>query len=1084
MKILKLRFKNLNSLYGEWTIDFSQPDYADQGLFAITGPTGSGKSTILDAVCLALYGMTPRLGRITKSGNEIMSRQTGECFAEVTFASQAGTYICHWHQHRAYRRPDGILAEAVHEIADAVSGQVLETKKRDVALTIEEKTGMDFERFTRSVLLAQGSFAAFLQASPDERSPILEQITGTAIYSDLSIRVHERQRAERDHLERLRSELGIIRALSDDELVMLKNSLTEEQRQEQRLAGHSEALRISMDWLANISKHEQDLRTLDQRVADHQQLQASFLPQRQRLQQARRVLEGEGVYASLISLRQQQQTEQASLQAQANRLPELQQQQQDLLAGVTAAEKAVQDSRNALQAERPVLQQVRALDLQIAEALRQHENQMAGLRQQATVIEKSRREQAAILKELERLSQEYERVKAWLTAHAADEELVGQLAGLREQLQRLAQLMAEQTEKQQQAGAAGQRCEKAKQLLAAAETAVREISGKQKTKEEAISRQKEQLAKLLTGRTLPEYRREQNELMKSLILLRRIASLEEERKRLRDGQPCPLCGATEHPYSLGQVPAVDETEQAIDQIRQLIEQAERREGEIRLLETEVQAVARKLAESENRLLQCSLASETADAERQRSASEAQELKKQSESFRAGLNTALLPYGLVLPEHSDGLPDILNQLAGRVRQWQAMQTQSRELESKAQKNQAEIDRLAAVLDTRQEQLNKDGEQSDQQKSNISRLKAERLTLYGDKQADMEEQRLNQAAEQAALLEKEVRAKQQQVQTQLEQAKTRLTSLSESIAARAPQIEAFESQFSEVLKQLGLAGETAFLACRLPEIERSRLAEQADQLDKTGEELKVRRQTVEQALERERASALTDETPESLAEQRQAVVVQLQALRENIGAKKQKLQDHAAAKALAEAKQRQIDSQMKECLRWDKLRDLIGSADGKKFRNFAQGLTFERMVAQANRQLAQMSDRYLLIRNEKMPLELDVIDNYQAGEIRSTKNLSGGESFIVSLALALGLSRMASRKVRVDSLFLDEGFGTLDEEALETALETLSGLHQDGKLIGIISHVPALRERIRTQLTVSPVSGGRSVIAGPGVLKMPK
>src|SRR5690606_26579641 len=139
----------------------------------------------------------------------------------------------------------------------------------------------------------------------------------------------------------------------------------------------------------------------------------------------------------------------------------------------------------------------------------------------------------------------------------------------------------------------------------------------------------------------------------------------------------------------------------------------------------------------------------------------------------------------------------------------------------------------------------------------------------------------------------------------------------------------------------------------------------------------------------------------------------------------------------------------------LHDLIGSADGKKYRNFAQGLTFEHMVSHANRQLRKMTDRYLLIPDEEHPLELNVIDNYQAGEIRSTKNLSGGESFIVSLTLALGLSKMASRKVRVDSLFLDEGFGTLDEETLETALDNLAGLQQDGKLIGIISHVSVLK-----------------------------
>ena len=159
-------------------------------------------------------------------------------------------------------------------------------------------------------------------------------------------------------------------------------------------------------------------------------------------------------------------------------------------------------------------------------------------------------------------------------------------------------------------------------------------------------------------------------------------------------------------------------------------------------------------------------------------------------------------------------------------------------------------------------------------------------------------------------------------------------------------------------------------------------------------------------------------------------------------------------------------------------MIGSADGKKYRNFAQGLTFEMMIGHANRQLQKMTDRYLLVRDDTQPLELNVVDSYQAGEIRSTKNLSGGESFIVSLSLALGLSHMASKNVRVDSLFLDEGFVTLDEEALDTALETLAGLQQDGKLIAVISHVPALKERISTEIQVVSQAGGKSVILGPG------
>ena len=142
----------------------------------------------------------------------------------------------------------------------------------------------------------------------------------------------------------------------------------------------------------------------------------------------------------------------------------------------------------------------------------------------------------------------------------------------------------------------------------------------------------------------------------------------------------------------------------------------------------------------------------------------------------------------------------------------------------------------------------------------------------------------------------------------------------------------------------------------------------------------------------------------------------------------------------------------------------------------------IVAHANRQLEQTTDRYLLVRDNEQPLDLMVVDDYQTGEIRSTKNLSGGKSFIVSLTLALGLSKMASPKVRVDSLFLDEGFGTLDEESLETAIEPLSRLLQDRKLIGIISHVPTVKERNSTQITITPVSGGRSSLAGPGCSKV--
>jgi exonuclease SbcC len=159
-------------------------------------------------------------------------------------------------------------------------------------------------------------------------------------------------------------------------------------------------------------------------------------------------------------------------------------------------------------------------------------------------------------------------------------------------------------------------------------------------------------------------------------------------------------------------------------------------------------------------------------------------------------------------------------------------------------------------------------------------------------------------------------------------------------------------------------------------------------------------------------------------------------------------------------------------------LIGAADGKKFRNFAQALTFEHVVHFANKQLRTMTDRYILMRDPNLPLELHVIDVWQGGLSRTTKNLSGGESFLVSLALALALSRMVSKHGHSESLFLDEGFGTLDEETLNTALEALARLQKSGRLIGVISHIAALRDRIGTQICVKRESGGKSSLHGPG------
>ncbi|MCF6253897.1 MAG: hypothetical protein L3J38_04030, partial [Thiomicrorhabdus sp.] len=314
--------------------------------------------------------------------------------------------------------------------------------------------------------------------------------------------------------------------------------------------------------------------------------------------------------------------------------------------------------------------------------------------------------------------------------------------------------------------------------------------------------------------------------------------------------------------------------------------------------------------------------------------------------------------------------------------------------------------------------------------------------------------------------------------LEKLKNSIEMFKNTMHHREKELKTKEAEFLTRLDLFGFSDEADYLAACLPEEERNRLIEQAQQLAQEQTVLEARYQEKTTLLKMEQQKKITDQPRERLAQELETLLNSLKELQQMLGGIKQKLKDNNDLRREQQERTKAIDAQKRESSRWDTLHELIGSADGRKYRNFAQGLTFEMMVGHANRQLHKMTDRYLLIRDNRQPLELNVVDSYQAGETRSTKNLSGGESFIVSLSLALGLSHMASKNVRIDSLFLDEGFGTLDEDALDTALEALSSLQEDGKLIGVISHVSTLKERISTQIQVTPHNGGRSVINGPG------
>ncbi len=1082
MKILELRFKNLNSLYGEWVIDFTDPEYVSNGIFALTGPTGAGKSTILDAVCLALYGATPRLGKITKSTNEIMSRRTGECYAEVLFESQAGRFRCHFSQHRARKKAEGDLQNPRHEIAEGLeNGRVIENQLRRVATVIEDKTGMDFDRFTRSILLAQGGFDTFLKADAEQKSKILEQITGTEIYSEISRRVHERQRDEREKLNLLHAETSGIVILEPEQEKEIQQDLEAKQKQETELTGKSTETGKAITWITAIEGLKKEIHGLTDEAAKLQTEIEAFKPERGKLEQAIKAASLDGIYATLTALRKQQSDDQAALTTEEAALPELETSANTQAEALKAAEQLTFKTKEDLKAAAPLIQKIRSLDQKIAEQTKAVSESADACTKESEKIETDKQARVKEQEKQTATGKTLEAAELYLKENARDEWLVSGLAGVEEQFVNLLAKQQELTQKETALKKADTAVTDAAKKMEAASKQCGLKKQELETAGKNLQQGKDVLSQLLGDKLLREYRTEKETLLREMAFIRKIEELEDHRAKLEDGKPCPLCGSNDHPFAEGNVPVPDEIEQNIESLTKLIDKADEQEAAIKKLEQAETAARKNLNDSEK--LETEATNDKKAAEKTLA-----ELKDALTKLRTGFDELKLAvFGKLQPLGITEIPEseveaLLESLRSRLKAWQEQVKQKTDIEKQIAAIDSEVKRLDAVIDTQVKALAEKQETLERLKKELADGTEERKQLYGDKKPDDEDARLNKAIADAEKAEKKARDLNSELQQKLTTAKTHIDSLKKRIEQRTPELQKAETDFSAALTPAGFADEKACLEARLSQEDRESLSSRAKELDDAGTELKAKQKDRETRLATEIAKKITDKTLEELQPQFKEFEESLKTLRDAIARLKHKLSENTSAKERIKEKQSAIEAQKKECHRWEKLHGLIGSADGKKYRNFAQGLTFELMVSHANRQLEKMTDRYLLIRDELQPLELNVVDNYQAGEIRSTKNLSGGESFIVSLTLALGLSKMASRKVRVDSLFLDEGFGTLDEESLETALETLSGLQQDNKLIGIISHVSALKERISTQINITPVSGGRSSLSGPGCTKV--
>jgi exonuclease SbcC len=1219
MRILQARFKNLNSLTGEWNIDFTHPEYLSNGIFAITGPTGAGKSTILDAICLALYGMTPRLDKVTQSDNEIMSRQSGECFAEVTFETQAGRFRCHWSQHRSRKKPDGELQIPKHEISDADSGRIIESKIRLVAERIVEVTGMDFDRFTRSMLLAQGGFAAFLKADPDARSPILEQITGTEIYSQISVRVHERKKIENEKLEKLKIQNTGLQLLSEEEERDLNDSLKLNTESEADLNKQITGILAAISWLDTIDTLKKELESLEERRTGLLARQEEFKPESEKLDRAKRALELSADYSALISLRDEQKNDLSKQEMYRLKLPQRE-------AAVKNTGKILIKKSHALEAGKieqkeiaPVIKKVRELDLKIKEKNGQIAISQKAISSMENGLNEAESEKTASESLLSKNNQMLVNIRNVITKTLCDEGLVENLTGIKtnfgiirdlnvKTLARVKELEKAAVQKTEAIGKWTASCEDLESKKKEFESVRNDFDKKNgelktilenkdpgewrngrialrekienlkkvisnirdknestasldqlKTRAMELSARRDSITAKISGHTqLRDSIENQVQLLETqLMLLQKIKNYEEARRELQDGEPCPLCGAKEHPFAMGNVPVPDKTaeehndtkvklkrindeisaaeideagnEKEIELNLKLQEDVSKRiescelqiqigfeksgvdnceddpqslvnrlieEYEIELNKTEktvaeIDSLEKKIKELRNRFENAGQGLNKSEMDLQAAAHAKEsaqrivdQMEKDTKEFQLQIQTAidkmikeLDRYG-VRDFRIDSLDRIENELNSRRKMWIDNHKTKENLEKEISSIEQKIQSRTELIGTLQINLQTRRQEQETLRNDCDKIKGERVEIFGSKDPDEEELKSTEVFEK---LQKEYDDASQNALNEkkmLDSLSIEIKAVENSISVRDEQLRKKEESFAFRLADTGFTSESEYLSSILSENDRKRFELMAQELKNEMSGLEALEQNKTDSLEIEKSKNMTDKPRDFLSKEREDLVNSLTELQKKIGAVSQRLTDNAGLKEKMALQLKEIELQGSECKRWDALHELIGSSDGKKYRNFAQGITFEVMIGHANRNLRKMTDRYLLIRDENEPLELNVVDNYQAGEIRSTRNLSGGESFIVSLSLALGLSHMASRKVRVDSLFLDEGFGALDEDALDVALETLTGLQREGKLIGVISHVPALKERIGVQIQVIPLTGGRSVIEGPG------
>lgn len=1117
MKILSLRLKNLNSLKGEWKIDFTAEPFAGSNLFVISGPTGAGKTTLLDAICLALYHRTPRMQTLSASGNELMTRHTADCLAEVEFEVRGVGYRAFWSQRRARDRAEGALQAPKVELA-RLDGEIITDKINDKLRETERLTGLDFERFTKSMLLAQGGFAAFLEASANQRAELLEELTGSEVYGQISQRVFETAREARVLLDQLRARAEGVELLADEERLALESEqalLAEQLAAAQLRQQQASAQRA---WQEELARARVALEQTDQALRAAEQAEVQAQPELARLARAepaaRLVTPFDARQRSAAALMQVRQAQEMLAQRRLQAVQDGQLALYQLSQAVQAQELQLRQAQEALVADIASIET--RLDAHPERA--QLGERLAAWRLQLDDL--ARREQALAEVGAGLQAQQKQRLELEAGVVQADAERNRQLQQseaaqqVQTALQQRWQVLLERREeadwrgewqhlldRRSQSGQLLQYLQQREQLLqeqAALEqqraSHAAQLADAQTAREQLRERYRDKRAQL----------EDKQQLLAQEALIRDLAA---HRAQLQPGQPCPLCGASEHPavatYAALDVSLTQTAVQALSaELEQLASQGQQLGERIAGLsaaqsgfDERLQQLAARSGQLATQLGQLAEALGLVEPdEAALLASEQQSLQQQREVQQrlAGLDALKKELGAAdAAARLAASQANVAQLEAQRRQ-QELQAALQRIEQGVQRQAEEAAALARLRATLTDSVAEFGYQLDDAASAWLAQRQAELAQYQDDQ-----HRLGQLRERHALLCSELAQARRQaehwtarwealtlpapaasralpVDEALEQwqqgqaEEERLAGQAEALVRQQDelnlQLAQAEAEWSRALAASPFADEADFLAARLDEAEQQRLGSWREQLQQALLQARTLHADALKRLETLQSQG-QEQDMAVLAQQLTEANLALAECNQRLGEVRALLASDAQRRSGQQALFAQIAAQQADYDLWQQLNGLIGSADGARYRRFAQGLTLDHLVYLANRQLQRLEGRYQLLRKADEELALEVIDTWQGDSARDTRTLSGGESFLVSLALALALSDLVSHKASIDSLFLDEGFGTLDGETLEVALDALDSLNASGKMIGVISHVEALKERIPLQIRVS-------------------